>query len=58
MYQLYCVLKDREDPPTPGEIDVASGKKQLDGHAEAQYLKKHPKILRRPLKINKQGGCN
>jgi hypothetical protein len=38
--QLYCVLKDHEDPPTPEEINITSGKKQLDGHAEAQYLKK------------------
>jgi hypothetical protein len=40
MYQLYSVLKDREDPPTPEEIDITSGKKQLDGHAEVEYLKK------------------
>jgi hypothetical protein len=40
MYQLYCVLKDHEDPPTPEEINITSGKKQLDGHAEAQYLRK------------------
>jgi hypothetical protein len=40
MYQLYYMLKDREDPPTPDEIAIASGKKQLDGRAEAEYLKK------------------
>jgi hypothetical protein len=40
MYQFYCALKDREDPPMPEEINIASGKKQLDGHAEAQYSKK------------------
>jgi hypothetical protein len=44
MYQLYCVLKDCEDPPTPEEIDIASSKKQLDGHAKAQYLKKLEKV--------------
>jgi hypothetical protein len=40
MYQLYCALKDREEPPTLDEIAIASGKKQLDGHAEAELLKK------------------
>jgi hypothetical protein len=40
MYQFHCVLQDREDPPTPEEINITSGKKQLDGHTEAQYLKK------------------
>jgi hypothetical protein len=40
MYQLYCILKDRNDPPTPDEIAVASGKQQLDSKAEAEYLQK------------------
>ncbi|KAF8804688.1 hypothetical protein BYT27DRAFT_7300619 [Phlegmacium glaucopus] len=40
MYQLYCILKDCDEPPTPDEIDIASGKRELDGHAEAEYLKK------------------
>ena len=40
MYLLYCILKDHEGPPTPEEIAIASGKKQLDGHAESNYLKK------------------
>lgn len=40
MYQLYCMLKDREEPPTPDETAIASGKKQLDGREEAEYLKK------------------
>lgn len=40
MYQLYSVLKDRDEPPTPDEIDIASGKRQLDGKAEAEYLKR------------------
>jgi hypothetical protein len=40
MYQLYCILKDQDKPPTPDEIAIASGKKQLDGHTEAEYLKK------------------
>ena len=40
MYQLYCVLKDREEPPTPDEIAITSGKKQLDGRTEAEYLKR------------------
>ncbi|KAF8219965.1 hypothetical protein L208DRAFT_785578 [Tricholoma matsutake] len=44
MYQLYCMLKDREEPPTPDEIAIASGKKQLDGHTEVEYLKKLEKV--------------
>ncbi|KAF8808966.1 hypothetical protein BYT27DRAFT_7285979 [Phlegmacium glaucopus] len=40
MYQLYCILKDCDRPPTPDEINIASGKRELDGHAEAKYLKK------------------
>jgi hypothetical protein len=38
MYQLYCILKDQDEPPTPNEIAVASGKQQLDGKAKAEYL--------------------
>jgi hypothetical protein len=40
MYQFYCVLKDSVEPPTPYEIDIASGKRQLDAKTEAEYLKK------------------
>jgi hypothetical protein len=40
MYQLYCILKDQEEPPTPEEIAIASGKRELDGSAEVEYLKK------------------
>jgi hypothetical protein len=40
MHLLYCILKDREEPPTPDEIAIAAGKKQLDGLTEAKYLKK------------------
>jgi hypothetical protein len=42
MYQLYCILKDQEEPPTPDDIAIASGKnmKELDGSAEVEYLKK------------------
>ncbi|KAI0280551.1 hypothetical protein BC826DRAFT_975242 [Russula brevipes] len=40
MYQLYCILKDRDVPPTPDEIAIASGKKRLDGKTEAEYFKK------------------
>jgi hypothetical protein len=40
MFQLYCFLKDRDAPPTPDEIAIASGKKQLDGKSEAEYFKK------------------
>jgi len=27
MYQLYCILKDHDTPPTPDEIDIASAKR-------------------------------
>jgi hypothetical protein len=40
MYQLYCILKDRDAPPTQDEIAIASGKKRLDGKTEAEYFKK------------------
>ena len=40
LYILYCTLKDHEGPPTPEEIAIASGEKQLDGRAESEYLKK------------------
>jgi hypothetical protein len=40
MYQLYCILKDRDEPPTPEEIDIASAKQQLDEKTEAEYLQK------------------
>ena len=36
MYIVYCMLKDHEGPPTLEEIDIASGKKQLDGRAESE----------------------
>ena len=40
MYRLYCVLKDREMPPTVHEIAYASAKRKLDGNTEAEYIKK------------------
>lgn len=40
MYQLYLILKDRDEPPTPEEVDIATAKQQLDGKAEAEYLRK------------------
>ena len=40
MYQLYCILKNHEELPTPDEITIASGKRKLDGHTKAEYLKK------------------
>ena len=36
MYRLYSILKDRDEPPTPKEIDIASAKQQVDG----EYLQK------------------
>jgi len=40
MHQLYCILKNSDETPTPDEIAIASGKKQLDGRTEAEYIKK------------------
>jgi hypothetical protein len=40
MYWLYCVLKDRAEPPTAEEIGFASGKTVLDPKSDAEYLKK------------------
>ena len=40
MYQLYSILKDHDEPPTPDEIDIASARRQLDWKAEAEYLQK------------------
>jgi hypothetical protein len=40
MYWLYCVLRDRAEPPTLREIGFASGKKVLDLKSDAEYLKK------------------
>lgn len=39
MYNLYRILRDREEPPTSNEITMASGKKALDGRTEAEHLK-------------------
>ena len=39
MYNLYRILKDRDEPPTSDEIAMASGKKALDGRTEARHLK-------------------
>jgi hypothetical protein len=39
MYNLHCILKDHDEPPTPDEIAMASGKKALDGRAEAEHFK-------------------
>jgi hypothetical protein len=40
MFQLYSILKDRDLPPTLEEIEIASGKRKLDGKAEAEYMEK------------------
>ncbi|KAF8478000.1 hypothetical protein DFH94DRAFT_620353, partial [Russula ochroleuca] len=45
MFQLYCILKDQDKPPMPKEVDIASGKRQLDGNAEAEYLEMLEKSL-------------
>jgi hypothetical protein len=40
MHQLYCILKNCDKPPTPNKITIASGKKQLNGCTEAEYIRK------------------
>ena len=39
MYNLYCILKDCDEPLTPDKISMASGKKVLDGQTMAKHLK-------------------
>ena len=38
MYRLYILLKGRDEPPTPDEIAIASGRKVLDPSKAAAYL--------------------
>jgi hypothetical protein len=38
MYHLHLILKDREEPPTEEEKDIAAGKKTLDKVRAAKYL--------------------
>jgi len=38
MYQLYSILKDCDEPPTLGKIDLTSAKRWLDKKTEAEYL--------------------
>ena len=40
MYHLYSILKDRDGPLTPDEIDIASAKRRLNETTEAEYLQK------------------
>ena len=40
MYNLWEILKGRDESPMSEEINIACGKTQLDGKAEAEYLKK------------------
>ncbi|KAI9511489.1 hypothetical protein F5148DRAFT_1146813 [Russula earlei] len=39
MYQLYCILKNHDKPPVPNEITITSGKQQLNGQVEAEYMR-------------------
>ena len=36
MHWLFLILKDRDEPPTPEEIDIASGRRKVDG----EYIQK------------------
>ena len=38
MYRLYVLLKDQDEPPTPDEIAIPSGRKVLDLAKAAAYL--------------------
>lgn len=51
MYRLFCVLKDRNSPPTAEEIDIASGKQALDNTHAKQYLKKLETASENILKV-------
>ena len=39
MYRLYLLLKDRAEPPTDEEKDIAGGRKSLDAAKAAEYVK-------------------
>ena len=38
MHRLYELLKVHSDPPTQDKLDIASGKKKLDGPAAHAYV--------------------
>ena len=40
MYQFYSILKDRDEIPSPDEINIVSAKRQLDWKTEAEYLQR------------------
>jgi hypothetical protein len=40
MYRLYLLLKDRDEPVTEEEMDIAAGKKTIDPARAADYLAK------------------
>ena len=40
MYQLYSVLKEQDAPPMSTEIEVASGKRQLEGKVAHEFMQK------------------
>ena len=40
MYQFYSILKDRDNPATPEEVNIASARRQLDSNTEAEYMQK------------------
>lgn len=39
LHKLYEALHDRDSPPTPAEVDYASGKTKFDGEAAQEFLK-------------------
>ena len=51
MYHLYSILKDRAEPPSPDEIEIASAKRQPDRKAEAEYLEKLEKLSENIKKV-------
>lgn len=43
LYRLYELLKARSDPPTQDELDIASGKKTINGTAARAYISQSEK---------------
>ena len=40
MYQLFCILNNRDEPPTEDEIAVAQGRKMMDPKVADEWLQK------------------
>jgi hypothetical protein len=55
MYQLFSIIKNHDEPPTPNKIDIASAKRQLDWKAKAENLQKLKKSSKN-ITVPRTGG--